>query len=449
MHTRNAAALVLALATVSGCAAVRPRWLGGASLGAPVRDPAQRRADGRVRARRGGAAAQRHRHGRRRLREGRRTPIPTRPCCACGWRRSTCATASSTRRASSASAWSRRSPTTSTRSRCWPGIDSGARSRRRRDRASTSASWRTIPTCRRPISTSVRSTESAARSIRPSRRCSRLIARNPSSLLGYYYLGRVYAASGQLDQAEQYYLEALKLSPQSELVLTDLAVAYELQGRGAEGRGALRAHPGAESRRAWWCGVGSAGCTPGRSGSTRRSTQFRELEKVDADPREARTKMGLIYFEKGQLERAATEFNLVLASAPDDVRVRYYLAAVHAELGRDAARARRVRRRPAGLGVLRRRAGAAGVPAAEGQPRRGHPRTRGGIEGASRQPRADGVPGVALPPGEAVRSRGRAARADRRALAEQRSLSLHARRGVRRGQRQGSRHRRRCARRSS
>jgi tetratricopeptide (TPR) repeat protein len=39
MHTRNAAALVLALATVSGCAAVRPRWLGGGSLGAPVKIP--------------------------------------------------------------------------------------------------------------------------------------------------------------------------------------------------------------------------------------------------------------------------------------------------------------------------------------------------------------------------------------------------------------------------
>src|SRR5262249_26244750 len=39
MHTRNAAALVLALATASGCAAVRPRWLGGSSLGTPVKIP--------------------------------------------------------------------------------------------------------------------------------------------------------------------------------------------------------------------------------------------------------------------------------------------------------------------------------------------------------------------------------------------------------------------------
>ena len=99
----------------------------------------------------------------------------------------------------------------------------------------------------------------------------RLVARNPNSLLGYYYLGRVYAATGQLDQAEKYYLEALKLSPQSELVLTDLAAAYEMQGRGPKAEELYAAHPGAESRRAWWCGVVSAGCTPGRSVSTKRS----------------------------------------------------------------------------------------------------------------------------------------------------------------------------------
>src|SRR6185503_6025854 len=44
----------------------------------------------------------------------------------------------------------------------------------------------------------------------------KLIARNPTSILGYYYLGRVYAGSGHLDMAERYYLDALKLSPQSE-----------------------------------------------------------------------------------------------------------------------------------------------------------------------------------------------------------------------------------------
>ena len=41
--------------------------------------------------------------------------------------------------------------------------------------------------------------------------------------------------------------------------------------------------------------------------------------------------MGLIFFEKGDLDRAATEFNLVLAAAPKSWVVRYYLGAVYAE----------------------------------------------------------------------------------------------------------------------
>jgi tetratricopeptide (TPR) repeat protein len=59
-----------------------------------------------------------------------------------------------------------------------------------------------------------------------------LVARNPGSVLGYYYLGRVHAAARSSTSAERYYLDALKLSPQSELILTDLAATYELQGRG-------------------------------------------------------------------------------------------------------------------------------------------------------------------------------------------------------------------------
>jgi tetratricopeptide (TPR) repeat protein len=61
--------------------------------------------------------------------------------------------------------------------------------------------------------------------------------------------------------------------------------------------------------------------------------QFREIEKMDADPRDARTKIGLIYFEKGDVERAATEFSLVLASDPKNDRVRFYLGVAYAELG--------------------------------------------------------------------------------------------------------------------
>ena len=102
-------------------------------------------------------------------------------------------------------------------------------------------------------------------------------ARTRASILGYYYLGRVYAAARQLDKAERYYLEALKLNPQSELILTDLALAYELQGRTDKAielyQRILALNPQSVT-----CAAGSAASTSGRSGSTRRSSQFRELE---------------------------------------------------------------------------------------------------------------------------------------------------------------------------
>src|SRR5207249_683978 len=46
---------------------------------------------------------------------------------------------------------------------------------------------------------------------------------------------------------------------------------------------------------------------------------------------EARTKIGLIYLEKGDPDRAAQEFDLVLAAEPQNWRVRYYLGSVYAE----------------------------------------------------------------------------------------------------------------------
>jgi Tfp pilus assembly protein PilF len=65
-------------------------------------------------------------------------------------------------------------------------------------------------------------------------------------------------------------------------------------------------------------------------------SQFKELEKIETDPQETRVKIGLIYFEKGDYDKAATEFTLVLAAEPTNDRVRYYLASVYGELKDDS-----------------------------------------------------------------------------------------------------------------
>ena len=63
--------------------------------------------------------------------------------------------------------------------------------------------------------------------------------------------------------------------------------------------------------------------------------QFESLQTSEVDPRETRIKIGLISFEKGDFERAATEFNLVLAGDPDNDRARYYLGATYVEMKAD------------------------------------------------------------------------------------------------------------------
>ena len=62
---------------------------------------------------------------------------------------------------------------------------------------------------------------------------------------------------------------------------------------------------------------------------------FQNLESAEADPRETRIKIGLIYYEKGDFERAATEFNLVLAGDAENDRAHYYLGATYIEMKSD------------------------------------------------------------------------------------------------------------------
>jgi tetratricopeptide (TPR) repeat protein len=63
--------------------------------------------------------------------------------------------------------------------------------------------------------------------------------------------------------------------------------------------------------------------------------QFESLQGTEVDPRETRIKIGLISFEKGDFERAANEFNLVLAGDPENDRARYYLGATYVEMKAD------------------------------------------------------------------------------------------------------------------
>src|SRR5271154_3534082 len=162
-----------------------------------------------------------------------------------------------------------------------------------------------------------------------------LIALDPTSFLGYYYAGRVMVGAKNYPAADAYYQKALDINPDSQLVLLDLAVLRELQGRPKDAialyQKILQTDPNNDEvhkRLAVLYGGD-------KSVDTAVTQQLQREEQLETNPSDTRTKIGLLFFERGDFDRAATEFNLVLGSEPNNYRVHYYLGTVYSELDED------------------------------------------------------------------------------------------------------------------
>jgi len=172
-----------------------------------------------------------------------------------------------------------------------------------------------------------------------------LIVLDPASFLGYYYAGRVMAARKDYSGAEHYYQKALALNRQSQLVMLDLALLRELQARPKDAialyQEVLHADPNNEAAR-----KRLAELYGGDSKLAQAVAELQRQEELNITPADTRTKLGLVHFERGDFERAATEFNLVLGSQPDNYRVHYYLGTVDTDLGENQQAIDQFRQRP-------------------------------------------------------------------------------------------------------
>jgi tetratricopeptide (TPR) repeat protein len=108
--------------------------------------------------------------------------------------------------------------------------------------------------------------------------------------------------------ADHYYQKALALNPQSQLVLLDLAVLRELQNRPKDAIAIYQkilqtdAHNDAVRKRL-------AELYGGDSKLQEAVAQLQREEQLETNPADTRTKIGLLYFERGDFDRAAMEFN--------------------------------------------------------------------------------------------------------------------------------------------
>src|SRR5436853_6755980 len=98
--------------------------------------------------------------------------------------------------------------------------------------------------------------------------------------------------------------------------MSDLALTYELQGRPDKAielyHRILTLNPNSVIARRRLGGL-----YVGQKKLDEALSQFQEMEKIDTDPRHARTKNGPIYLEKGEPDRSAQALDLVPAAEPD------------------------------------------------------------------------------------------------------------------------------------
>ena len=160
---------------------------------------------------------------------------------------------------------------------------------------------------------------------------------NPGSPLGHYYLGRTLVESGDFARAEESYAAALELIPTSAPVLTEMGLVREFRGRPGAASEAYRklmeVDPGNE-----WAGPRLRALRMGLGRLPEARAEFARMGSREAAPGVARTKVGLAYYEVGNLDAAVTELSLALAERPDDHRVRFFLGLAYDRLG-DAERA--------------------------------------------------------------------------------------------------------------
>lgn len=153
----------------------------------------------------------------------------------------------------------------------------------------------------------------------------RLLAKNPKSFLGHYYLGRIFEASKEPQQAEASYLRALKISPDAESVKLDLARVYGVQKRFAEGIALCESVIKENPRNAQAENL-LGQLLVGNNNLDKAVQAFEAAGKLEDDPSQMRLRIALIKIQRRDLEGAITDLNFVTAEHPENSLARYYLA---------------------------------------------------------------------------------------------------------------------------
>jgi len=159
-----------------------------------------------------------------------------------------------------------------------------------------------------------------------------LVAQAPRTALGYYNLANALAQKGDLDGAEGFYRQAIRLKPDYAKAFNNIGVVFAKMGRREEAeqeyREALRLNPGyAEPHN----NLGNLLAAQGAWESAEE--EYRQALRMNPDYAEAHYNLGTVYEDRKEFQRAEQEYQEAIRLRPDYVQAHNNLGNVFARQG--------------------------------------------------------------------------------------------------------------------
>jgi len=159
-----------------------------------------------------------------------------------------------------------------------------------------------------------------------------LVAQAPRTALGYYNLANALAQKGELDDAEGFYRQAIRLKPDYAKAFNNIGVVFARMGRREEAeqeyREALRLNPGyAEPHN----NLGNLLAAQGAWESAEE--EYRQALRLNPDYAEAHYNLGTVYEDSKEFQRAEQEYQEAIRLRPGYVQAHNNLGNVLARQG--------------------------------------------------------------------------------------------------------------------